>query len=87
MTKLDAGLMTSLPASDPGSVAVWGSKRINPQAPVLFVSDLEWIPFKRRQRFLVSLTFLLSKPETCNLTIHFAAIGQLQHRLPLQLNN
>ena len=31
MTKLDAGLMTSLPASDPGSTAVWGSKRINPQ--------------------------------------------------------
>ena len=31
MTKLDAGLMTSLPASDPGSAAVWDSKRINPQ--------------------------------------------------------
>ena len=29
MTKLDAGLMTSLPASDPGSAAVWGNKRIN----------------------------------------------------------
>ena len=29
MTKLDAGLITSLPASDPGSAAVWGSKRIN----------------------------------------------------------
>ena len=31
MTKLDAGLMTSLPASDSGSAAAWGSKRINPQ--------------------------------------------------------
>ena len=31
MTKLDAGLMTPLPASDPGSAAVWGSKRINPR--------------------------------------------------------
>ena len=31
MTKLDAGLMTLLPASDPGSAAVWGSKRINPR--------------------------------------------------------
>ena len=31
MTKLDAGLMTPLPASDSGSAAVWGSKRINPQ--------------------------------------------------------
>ena len=31
VTKLDAGLITSLPASDPGSAAVWGSKRINPR--------------------------------------------------------
>ena len=31
MTKLDAGLTTSLPASDSGSTAVWGSKRINPR--------------------------------------------------------
>ena len=31
MTKLDAGLMTSLTAFDPGSAAVWGSKRINPR--------------------------------------------------------
>ena len=31
MTKLDAGLMTSLPTSDPCSAAVWGSKRINPR--------------------------------------------------------
>ena len=31
LTELDAGLMTSLPASDPGSAAVWGSKRINPR--------------------------------------------------------
>ena len=26
-----SGLMTSLPASEPGSAAVWGSKRINPR--------------------------------------------------------
>ena len=31
MTKLDADLITSLPASDSGSAAVWGSKRINPR--------------------------------------------------------
>ena len=31
MTKLDAGLITSLLASDPGSAAVWDSKRINPR--------------------------------------------------------
>ena len=30
MTKLDAGLITPLPASDSGSAAIWGSKRINP---------------------------------------------------------
>ena len=31
MTKLDAGLITALPASDSGSTAAWGSKRINPR--------------------------------------------------------
>ena len=31
MTKLDAGLMTPLPASDSGSSAIWSSKRINPR--------------------------------------------------------
>ena len=31
MTKLDAGLVTPLLASDSGSAAVWGSKRINPR--------------------------------------------------------
>ena len=29
MTKLDAGSITTLPASDSGIAAVWGSKRIN----------------------------------------------------------
>ena len=32
MTKLDAGLITSLPASDSGSTAIWGSKRIKPRS-------------------------------------------------------
>ena len=40
MTKLDVGLMTSLPASDPGSAAVWGSKRINPRPQ--FCLCLSW---------------------------------------------
>ena len=31
MTKINAGLITSLPASDSGSAAAWVSKRINPQ--------------------------------------------------------
>ena len=43
MMKLDAGLKTS----DPGSTGAWGNKRINPRsAPVLFVSELEWMPFQ-----------------------------------------
>ena len=54
MTKLDAGLITSLPASDPGSAAVWGSKRINPRPQFCLClawsgcpsndDDDEWIP-------------------------------------------
>ena len=43
MTKLDAGLITSLPASDPGSTAVWGSKRINPRPQ--FCLCLTWSGF------------------------------------------
>ena len=31
LTKLDAGLITSLPASDSGSAALWESKKINPR--------------------------------------------------------
>ena len=31
ITKLDADLITPLPASDSGSAAAWGSKRINPR--------------------------------------------------------
>ena len=31
ITKFDAGLITPLPASDSGSAAVWGSKRIKPR--------------------------------------------------------
>ena len=50
MTKLDAGLITPLPASDPGSTAAWGSKRINPR-PQSYLS-LTWSGyfFKRRRR-------------------------------------
>ena len=47
MTKLDAGLTTSLPAFDPGSTAAWGIKRINKlSASFLFVSYLEWMPIQ-----------------------------------------
>ena len=55
MTKLNAGLITLLPASDPGSAAVWGNKRINPQ-PQSCLCLLEWIPFKRR-RSTISLEY------------------------------
>ena len=56
-TKLDAGLITLLPASDPGSTAVWGSKRINLR-PHSCLSDLEWMPFKPWRRRTCS-TFIL----------------------------
>ena len=41
MTKFNAGLITSLPASDSGSSAVWGSKRINPRPQ--FCLCLTWV--------------------------------------------
>ena len=44
---MDAGLTTSLPASDPGSTEAWGSKD-KPSVSVLLVSDLEWMPFQTR---------------------------------------
>ena len=50
MTKLDAGLMTSLPASDPGSAAVWGSKRINPRPQSCLCLTWSGYRFKRRRR-------------------------------------
>ena len=50
MTKLDAGLMTSLPASDPGSAAVWGSKRINPRPQSCLCLTWSGYLFKRRRR-------------------------------------
>ena len=50
MTKLDAGLITSLPASDPGSAAVWGSKRINPRPQSCLCLTWSGYLFKRRRR-------------------------------------
>ena len=50
MTKLDAGLMTSLPASDPGSATVWGSKRINPLPQSCLCLTWSGYLFKRRRR-------------------------------------
>ena len=43
MTKLDAGLITSLLASDSGSAVVWGSKRINPRSQSCLC--LTWIGY------------------------------------------
>ena len=50
MTKLDAGLMTSLPASDPGSAAAWGSKRINFRPQSCLCLTWSGYLFKRRRR-------------------------------------
>ena len=42
--------MTSLPASDPGSAAVWDSKRINPRPQSCLCLTLSGYLFKRRRR-------------------------------------
>ena len=66
MTKLDAGLITSLPASDPGSAAVWGSKRINPRPQSCLCltwsgypsnDDDDDEPPKTRKKFVKIITF------------------------------
>ena len=46
-----AGLMTSLPASDPGSAAVWGSKRINPRPQSCLCLAWSGYLFKRRRYY------------------------------------
>ena len=57
--KLDAGLMTSLPASDPGSAAVWGSKRINPRPQSCLCLTWSGYLFKRRRRvFALKILFI-----------------------------
>ena len=50
ITKLDAGLTTSLPTSDPGSTAAWVSKRINPWHHSCLCLTWSGCPFKRRRR-------------------------------------
>ena len=50
MTKLDGGLTTSLPASDPGSAAAWGSKRINPRLQSCLCLTWSGRSSKRQQR-------------------------------------
>ena len=69
MTKLDAGLTTSLPAFDPSRTAFWDSKRINPWPPVLFVSDLEWILFQTMRMIRIQPTEL-----------HWLRVTQMQLR-------
>ena len=50
MTKLDARLITSLPASDPGSTSAWGSKRINPRPQFCLCLTWSGCLSKQRQR-------------------------------------
>ena len=50
MTKLDAGLITPLPASDSGSVAAQCSKRINPRPQFCLCLTWSGYLFKRRRR-------------------------------------
>ena len=68
MTKLDAGLMTSLPASDPGSTAVWGSKRINPRPQPCLC--LTWSGYPSNDDDDVNEIFvLIKKPFYYNLVL------------------
>ena len=60
MTKLDAGLMTSLPAYDPSSAAVWGTKRINPQPQSCLCLTWSGYPSNNDTIFFIILLFLLS---------------------------
>ena len=50
MKKFDAGLITLLPASDSGSTAAWGSKRINPRPHSCLCLTWNGYSFKRRRR-------------------------------------
>ena len=50
MTKLDAGLTTSLLSSDPASATVWGRKRINPRSQSCFCLTWSGCPSKQRRR-------------------------------------
>ena len=70
-------LMTSLPASDPGSAAVWGSKRINPRPQSCLCLTWSGYLFKRRRRRRLSymaqlcILMLYSIIITLHLRIHF----------------
>ena len=72
MTKPDAGLITSLPASDPGSTAIWSSKRINPRPQSCLCLTWSGYLFKRcmySARKFVSclLMFLFAPTRACLL--------------------
>ena len=71
MTKLDAGLITSLPASDPGSAAVWGSKRINPRPQ--FCLCLAWSGCPSNDDDDVHLFGAVSSPGCANFGLKRAA--------------
>ena len=64
MTKFNAGLTTSLPASDPGSTTAWGSKRVNPRPQFCLCLTWSGCPFKQRQP-------VVSVPKEYYLRRHF----------------
>ena len=69
--------MTSLPASDPGSTAVWGSKRINPRPQ--FCLCLAWSGCPSNdddeQRYQISISENRGVPGARNLLDNLARLG------------
>ena len=59
MTKLNAGLMTSLTASDPESTAAWGSKRIDPPPKSCLCLTWRGCFSKQRQQIDVKINGLI----------------------------
>ena len=53
--------------SDPGSTAAWGSKKDKTSASVLFVSNLEWMPFQTTMTTTITLL--------CFKKRHFTALS------------
>ena len=95
MTKLDAGLITSLPASDPGSAAVWGSKRINPRPQSCLCLARSGCPSNDDDddQFLLQTAYQLGIPSSLlkwiriflsNLTSKINLNGYLSNSIPVK---
>ena len=90
MTKLDAGLMTSLLASDPGSTAVWGSKRINPRPQSCLCltwsgcpsNDDQWMKTNRLSLNYSKYTYFVTASKQKKKNLNKFSINVGQHVIP-----